>query len=92
VTGGGVAPGKQPIDPIRNGKRGINGLEIPRGLFLDEILNVLILTLARFIFIVKFLGWVMRFKKQEATAPPPLTKDQKLLFEIRDLLKRRRPN
>jgi large conductance mechanosensitive channel len=42
-----------------------------------------------FIFIVKFLGWVMREKKQEAVAPPPPTKDQELLAEIRDLLKRR---
>jgi large conductance mechanosensitive channel len=46
-------------------------------------------TLALFIFIVKFLGWVMRYRKQEATAPPPLTKDQELLSEIRDLLKNR---
>ena len=45
--------------------------------------------LAMFIFIVKFLGWVMRTKKEEVAAPPPPTKDQELLAEIRDLLKRR---
>ena len=66
----------------------INGKEIPCGLFLGEIVNFLIVALALFIFIVKFLGWVMRFKKEEATAPPPLTKDQELLSEIRDLLKK----
>ena len=41
------------------------------------------------LFIVKFLGWVMRTKKEEVAAPPPPTKDQELLAEIRDLLKRR---
>jgi large conductance mechanosensitive channel len=35
-------------------------------------------------FIVKFLGWLMQTKKEEA---PPPTKDQELLMEIRDLLK-----
>jgi hypothetical protein len=36
---------------------------------------------------VKFLGWVMRQTKLELLSPPPLTKDQQLLQEIRDLLK-----
>ena len=67
----------------------INGKEVPYGLFLGEIVNFLIVALALFIFIVKFLGWIMRFKKEEATSPPPLTKDQALLSEIRDLLKER---
>jgi large conductance mechanosensitive channel len=40
---------------------------------------------ALFLFIVKFLGWVLRQKKETAPAPP--TKDQELLTEIRDLLK-----
>ena len=64
----------------------INGKEIPYGLFLAEIVNFLIVALALFIFIVKFLGWIMR--KKEA-APPPPTKDQELLMEIRDLLKQK---
>ena len=67
----------------------INGKEVPYGLFLGEIVNFLILALVLFIFIVKFLGWVMREKKAEVVAPPPPTKDQELLGEIRDLLKRR---
>jgi large conductance mechanosensitive channel len=41
-----------------------------------------------FIFIVKFLGWVMKNQTEEAATPPPLTKDQELLIEIRDLLKK----
>jgi large conductance mechanosensitive channel len=57
------------------------------GLFLGEVVNFLLVSLILFIFIVKFLGWVMKAKKQEAAAPPPLTRDQELLTEIRDLLK-----
>jgi large conductance mechanosensitive channel len=66
----------------------INGKVIPYGQFLGEIVNFLIVALVLYIFIVKFLGLLMRSKKQEeAVAPPPLTKDQELLMEIRDLLK-----
>jgi len=72
----------------------INGKVIPYGLFLGEIVNFLIVAAALFFFIVKFLGWVMRMKKQEVVAPagpPPLTKDQELLVEIRDLLRKGKP-
>ena len=61
---------------------------VPYGLFLGEVLNFLIIALALFLFIVKFLGWVTRTKKEEAVAPPPPTRDQELLMEIRDLLKK----
>jgi large conductance mechanosensitive channel len=81
-----VVPGKQ---SYLEWKWLLDGKEVPYGLFLGEIVNFLILALVLFIFIVKFLGWVMREKKQEAVAPPPPTKDQELLAEIRDLLKRR---
>ncbi len=70
----------------------INGSEIPYGLFLGEIVNFLIVALALFIFLVKFIGWLMKSKQSEATAPAPPpapTKDQELLMEIRDLLKRK---
>src|SRR6185369_9067749 len=65
----------------------INGKEIPYGLFLGEIVNFLIVALALYIFIVKFLGAVIKTKKQEAVVPPPPTKEETLLAEIRDLLK-----
>ncbi len=68
----------------------INGKEIPYGLFLGEIVNFLIVALALYLFIVKFLGLLMKAKKEEAAAPPPPTKDQELLTEIRDLLKQER--
>jgi large conductance mechanosensitive channel len=68
----------------------VNGTEIPYGLFLGEVVNFLIVAAALFVFIVKFLGWLMKSRKQEAPpGPPPVTKDQELLAEIRDLLKAR---
>ncbi len=67
----------------------IGDTQIPYGLFLGDVLNFIIVALALFFFIVKFLGWVMKSKKQEVAAPPPPTKDQELLGEIRDLLKAR---
>jgi large conductance mechanosensitive channel len=62
-----------------------NGKEIPYGLFLAEVVNFLIVAFALYLFIVKFLGWIM---KSKAAEPPALTKDQELLSEIRDLMKR----
>jgi large conductance mechanosensitive channel len=66
----------------------IDGKEVPYGKLLGAIVNFLIVAMILFVFIAKFLGWVMRAKKEEAAAPPPLTKDQELLTEIRDLLKK----
>ncbi|HJY79395.1 MAG TPA: large conductance mechanosensitive channel protein MscL [Burkholderiales bacterium] len=82
-----VVPGKQ---GYLEWKWIFDGKEVPYGLFIGEVVNFLILALVLFLFIVKFLGWVMRTKKEEVAAPPPPpTKDQELLAEIRDLLKRR---
>jgi large conductance mechanosensitive channel len=66
----------------------INGKEVPYGLFLGEIVNFLLVALALYVVIVKFLGLLMKSKKEEAAAPS-LTKDQALLTEIRDLLKQK---
>ena len=83
---GAVLPGEQ-------GYKGwsvpVNGKPIPYGLFLAEVVNFLLIALVLFVFIVKFLGWAMRQKKEEVAASPPLTKDQELLTEIRDLLQKR---
>ena len=66
----------------------INGKDVLYGLFIGEIVNFLIVALALYIFIVKFIGMIMKNKKEEAAAiPPPLTKDQELLIDIRELLK-----
>ena len=67
----------------------IAGQGIPYGLFLGEVVNFLIVALALFLFIVKFLGWVTRSRKDEAAAAlaPEPSREQELLAEIRDLLK-----
>jgi large conductance mechanosensitive channel len=60
---------------------------IPYGKFLGAVVNFLIVALVLYIFIAKFLGWIMKSQKEEAAVPPPPTRDQELLIEIRDLLK-----
>ena len=65
----------------------IYGKEIPYGLFIGEVVNFLLIALALFLFIVKFLGWLMRTRHEEAAAPPPPTKEEVLLTEFRDLLR-----
>jgi len=47
--------------------------------------------LAVFLFIVKFLGWITRSRKAAEETPKPLTVDQQLLTEIRDLLQKPSP-
>jgi large conductance mechanosensitive channel len=78
-----ISPSEQ---SYTNWKWEIGSHAIPYGAFLGDVVNFLIVALALFFFIVKFLGWVLRVKKD--AAPPPLTKDQELLTEIRDLLKK----
>jgi len=65
--------------------------EIPYGLFLGEVVNFLIVALALFLFTVKFLGFILRAKKQEVVDPEPVapSNEELLLAEIRDLLKAR---
>jgi large conductance mechanosensitive channel len=84
---GAMLPGEQ---GYLGWKLVVNGKDVPYGLFIGEIVNFLIVALALFIFIVKFLGFIMKSKEQaEVAAPPPPTKDQVLLTEIRDLLAKR---
>lgn len=72
----------------------MNGKDIPYGLFLGEVVNFLIVAIALFIFVVKFLGWIMKMKKSEEAdpapaAPPAPTREELLLIDIRDILKSR---
>ena len=48
----------------------LNGKAIPYGLFIGEVVNFLIVALALFFFIVKFLGWAMKIKIQQAAVTP----------------------
>lgn len=67
----------------------INGKVIPYGQFLGAVVEFLLVALVLFLLIRKFLGLLLKEKKQEVVAPPPLTKDQELLVEIRDALRNR---
>ena len=62
----------------------IDGKEVPYGLFLGEVVNFLLLAFVLYLFIVKFLGLLMKAKE---SAPPAPSKEELLLAEIRDLLK-----
>jgi large conductance mechanosensitive channel len=77
-----VIPGEE---GYRNWKITVDQKEVPYGLFLGELVNFLVVAFVLYLFIVKFLGWITRAREKE---PPPLTKDQELLSEIRDLLKK----
>lgn len=89
-TVGLILPGEQ---GYVGWKFAVGGQEIPYGLFLGELVNFLIVALALFLFAVKFLGWVSRLRAAEAQAigstPPPPTREEELLTEIRDLLAKR---
>jgi len=65
----------------------LNNVTVPFGRFLGELVNFLILSFAVFVFMVKIVGFLVR-KKAESVVPPPTTKSEELLAEIRDLLKK----
>ena len=68
----------------------VDAKNIAYGQFLADMLNFVVVALVLFIFFKKLMGWIMRSKQQEAiAATPPLSKDQQLLTEIRDLLKQK---
>jgi large conductance mechanosensitive channel len=71
----------------------INGSKILYGKFIGDVVSFLVVALALFIMIRKFLGWVLSLHRHEAAKEetPPLSRDQELLAEIRDLLKQSRP-
>jgi large conductance mechanosensitive channel len=53
---------------------------------LGDIIHFVLLAAILFLFLVKFLGWLMRPKKTDE-AVPVLNRQEELLTEIRDLLK-----
>src|SRR4051794_25097069 len=75
------------LPPDQEYKNWVIAGRIKIGSFLAAVVNFLVVALVLYVFIVKFVGWLTRLRKDEAAAPPPPTKDQELLMEIRDLLK-----
>lgn len=86
---GAITGGTKLEEGYKAWKTTINGSSINWGLFLGDVLNFLLIALILFLFIQKFLGFILRNRKQEAVEPPPPTRDQELLMEIRDLLKQK---
>jgi large conductance mechanosensitive channel len=70
-------------------KLAVGAKEVPYGLFIGELVNFVIVAFALYLFIVKFLGFVMKTKEAAPAAPPAPSKQEALLAEIRDLLKAR---
>lgn len=67
----------------------VGAKEVLYGLFIGEVVNFLVVALALYVFIVKFLSLVLRTKKAEPPAPPAPSREEQLLAEIRDALKAR---
>ena len=71
-----------------------NGVTIPYGNFIGGIVDFLIVAIVVFIVMKKFLGFMQNMRKQEEAkpaeppAPPEPSAEEKLLTEIRDLLKK----
>ena len=68
------------------------GVTIPYGNFIGGIIDFLIVALVVFIVMKKFLGFMSNMRKKEEApaappAPPEPSAEEKLLTEIRDLLK-----
>ena len=68
-------------------KIAVGAKEVPYGLFLGEVVNFIIIAFVLYLFIVKFLGLVLKAKE---AAPPAPSKQEALLAEIRDLLEAQR--
>ena len=74
----------------------INGVVIPYGQFLGQVIDFLIVAVVIFIVMKKFLGFMANMRKKaeapaapaEPPAPPEPSNEEKLLAEIRDLLKK----
>jgi large conductance mechanosensitive channel len=79
-----ILPGKQSYE---NWVAVIGGKSIPFGRFLGDLVNFLLVAVALYVFIVKFMGWITAFRQDKADDLPPLSKEEELLTEIRDLLK-----
>ena len=70
----------------------VRGSTVHIGLLLGDVVHFLVISAVLFLFLVKFLGWLMR-PSQPGEVAPALNRQEELLTEIRDLIKapRERP-
>ena len=80
-----LIPGERPYTHWQFTARGST---VHVGALLSDVVHFLIISALLFLFLVKFLGWLMRAHKSE-DATPILSHQEELLTEIRDLLKAR---
>jgi large conductance mechanosensitive channel len=78
-----LVPGQRPYTHWQVTARGST---VHIGLLLGDIAHFLLISAILFLFLVKFLGWLMRPKKPDEVGPA-LSRQEELLTEIRDLLK-----
>jgi large conductance mechanosensitive channel len=78
-----LVPGQRPYTHWQFTARGST---IHIGLLLGDVAHFLLISAILFLFLVKFLGWLMRPKKLDKGSPA-LSRQEELLTEIRDLLK-----
>ncbi|MFB3894033.1 MAG: large-conductance mechanosensitive channel protein MscL [Phycisphaerae bacterium] len=75
-------------DATVEGGKAVPEVAIGYGLFINTIIDFMIVALAIFI-VIKLMNAAKRKEEAAPAAPPPPTKDQELLSEIRDILKAR---
>jgi large conductance mechanosensitive channel len=78
-----LIPGQRPYTHWQFTARGST---VHVGLLLSDVVHFLVISAILFLFLVKFLGWLMRSKKA-GEVTPVLSRQEELLTEIRDLLK-----
>ena len=78
-----LVPGQR---PYTHWQITVRGSTVHIGLLLGDITHFLLISAILFLFLMKFLGWLMRPKKLDEAAPA-LSRQEELLTEIRDLLK-----
>jgi large conductance mechanosensitive channel len=71
---------------LKEGTEGVDPVTLNYGAFIQNVVDFLIIAFAVFM-VVKVYQRTQR-KKEEAPAPPAPTNEEKLLAEIRDLLKK----
>jgi large conductance mechanosensitive channel len=78
-----LVPGER---PYTHWEFTFRGSTVHIGLLLGDVTHFLLIAAIIFLFLVKFLGWLMRPKRPDEIAPA-LSRQEELLTEIRDLLK-----
>jgi large conductance mechanosensitive channel len=79
---------KGPFETLKQAKEA-GAATLNYGLFINQVINFLIVAFAVFLLIKAINTARKRFEKQQEAAPPAPTTDQKLLMEIRDAIKAR---